>query len=394
MRTNLEATSLRVAILACGLAAFYSACGGGSSGGAGGQGGVKADGSAGGAGGLKLDGSTGTGASVGKIDASPDTGQGGAATDGGSGGQGGAATDGGAGGQGGAATDGGAGGASLSLPWHTFLPLGMAAPGSSVASGTTVDVTANGYDATYFGTTISFVNAALNLTGLTSELVLVPAKSNVPAVDVTGSYSVSVWATLASAGGFRTLVAGEGINVASFYLQQRADTNAWAFTVFPTDSIVGPACIVPGFPVDGGPARNPVTPVVNTTYHLVATRDATTNTNILYVNGVESGRGVCLAGWADTGLLGIGHGIFAGGRGDNVQGSLAELGLINRVLTPVEVANLFAMGRAGMGAPDAGVDTGVDAGAGDHPIDAPSDTGIGTDTAASDAPADLAADGV
>ena len=222
----------------------------------------------------------------------------------------------------------------LGLPWNAFLPLGAAAPGSSSVVGTTSDLTANHFDATYYGTTISFTNAALNLTGLGAELVLIPPKNNVPAVDVTRSYSVSVWVTLGDVGGFRTVVSGEGVTIASFFLQKRADTNAWAFTIPPSDSLAAGGCVIPsGPPSDAGPTPHPVTPVANTQYHLVATHDSTTGQSILYVDGVESGRGTCPLGWADTGVVGIGHGVFAGNRGDNVIGSIAELGLISRVLT-------------------------------------------------------------
>ena len=94
-------------------------------------------------------------------------------------------------------------------------------------------------------------------------------------------------------------------------------------------------------------------------------------------------------------FVGIGHGIFAGNRGDYVQGTIAELGLINRVLTATEVSNLYAAGRAGMGGPDAGVDVGTDVGPGDAgPPDAPTDSPAGTDGSATDAAAtDAAADG-
>jgi hypothetical protein len=295
-----------------------------------------------------------------------------------------------------AGTDAADGGAlPLGLPWNAFLPLGMAAPGSSSVVGTTSDLTANHFDATYYGTTISFTNAALNLTGLGAELVLIPPKNNVPAVDVTRSYSVSVWVTLADVGGFRTVVSGEGVTIASFFLQKRADTNAWAFTIPPSDSLTPGGCVIPsGPPPDAGPTPHPVTPVANTQYHLVATHDSTTGLSILYVDGAESGRGTCPLGWADTGVVGIGHGVFAGNRGDNVIGSIAELGLIGRVLTPTEVGSLFAAGRAGGVRPDAGADVAPDVapdlapdlapevGAGDvAPVDAPADSPAATDAA-------------
>jgi hypothetical protein len=393
MRSNFERPTSRVAMLACGLALYAVACGGNSGGGTGGQGGAKAD--AGGdtipgQGGARTDGGAGAGGKT--TDAGDSGGQGDGRTDG-TAGAGDAMI--GTGGQGDAATDGGAGGAggTLSLPWHAFLPLGAAAAGSTAAMGTTLDLTANHYDATYYGTTISFTNAALALTaGATPELVVIPTKSGGPAVDVTGSYSVSVWATLANIGGFRTIVSSEGFNIASFFLQMRADTNAFAFTVSSADSIAAPGCVVPNRdPVpDGGTTPTLITPVANTEYHLVATRDGATGMSILYVNGVESGRALCAGGWADTGIVGVGHGIFNASRGDFVNGSLAELGLINRVLTPTEVADLFARGRTGIVRPDAGPDTGpADAG----PPDAASDTPAGTDAPAADAPGDTPAGG-
>jgi hypothetical protein len=391
MRSNFLNIFSRGVLLACGLAIFASACGGG--GGGGGTGGAKADAGsggkadagAGGAGGTKADAGAG-GAAGAKADAGAGGSDGAATTDGGAGGR----VDGGAGAAGtggaGATGTGGAAGTAgnnlpLGLPWRAFLPLGAAAPGSGVAMGTTSDLSINHFDATYLGNTVTFANASLNLTGAgnASELVsIAPKSSGARPVDVTGSYSISVWTKLVDTGGFRTVVSGEGFSVASFYLQKRGDTNAFAYTALASDSAASANCVVPSGPApDAGPAPIFVTPMPNVQYHLVATRDAVSNLAILYVNGVESGRGTCPPGWADTGIVGIGHGIFAGARGDYVQGSIAELGLIDRVLTPTEVANLYAAGRAGMGQPDAGVDGGSDAsdaGAVDAPADSPAAT--------------------
>jgi hypothetical protein len=252
-------------------------------------------------------------------------------------------------------------GAALVPPWHAFLPLAMAAPGSGPANGTTLDLSPNHYDATYFGTTLSFANGSLNLTGAGSEFVVVPAKSGVPAVDVTGSYSVSAWVTMTDVGGFQTFVSGEGVNIASFFLQKRGDTNAFAFTTTANDSVPTAAgCLAPGPATDGGAAPNPVIPLVGQQYYLAATRDGTTGLQILYVNGAESGRATCVAGFTDTGILGIGHGIFNSSRVDNVRGAIAEVGVIDRVLTPTEIADIYARGRMNMPTPDAGTDAGTD----------------------------------
>src|SRR5262249_35228089 len=139
---------------------------------------------------------------------------------------------------------------------------------------------------------------------------------------------------------------------------------AWFFTTQAGDSIGSANCISPPLqPVDGGPASTPVVVVVNTQYHLVATRDGTTGTQILYVNGVESGRNTCPAGFVDTGILGIGHGVSNGGRTDFVNGAISDVGVINRVLTPAEVTMLFNKGRTFVPPPpDAGPDVPADGG--------------------------------
>jgi hypothetical protein len=262
----------------------------------------------------------------------------------------------------------------LNPPWHAYLPLVTASAG-----GATPDISPNHYDGNWYGALGMFANGYVNLIGNNSQLVVVPPKSGVPAVDVTGSYSVQAWVTMANVGGFQTVVSGEGFNIASFFLQKRIDLGgAWFFTTQAGDSTGSANCISPPLQaVDGGPASNPVVAVVGTLYHLVATRDSTTGTQILYVNGVESGRNTCPAGFVDTGILGIGHGLFGGGRTDFVNGSISDVGVINRVLTPTEVTALFNKGRTFVpppppdAGPDLAPDTAPDAPAGnDAAVDA------------------------
>jgi hypothetical protein len=266
-------------------------------------------------------------------------------------------------------------GPMLNPPWHAYLPLVTA-----TAGGTTPDISPNHYDGNWYGSLAMFSNGYLNLIGNNTQLVVVPPKAGVPAVDVTGSYSVQAWVTMNNVGGFQTVVSGEGFNIASFFLQKRVDLGgAWFFTTQAGDSIGSANCISPPpTPIDGGPAANPVVVAVNTLYHLVATRDGTTGTQILYVNGVESGRNTCPAGFVDTGILGIGHGLFAGGRTDYVNGSISDVGVINRVLTPTEVTMLFNRGRTYVPPPppDAGPDLPADTG-----TDVPSDATSGNDAA-------------
>jgi len=353
MRSSLETSSFRLVVLASGLAMLSAACGS-SSGKPNGSGGSSAD-----AGSDAKAGTGGVTGAGGKADAGgdvkADSGAGGVGT----GGKVDSGTDSGTGGM--AAIDSGVDtGPTLSPPWHAYWPLVTASAG-----GTTPDIGPNHYDASWFGSLAMFDNGYVNLVGNNSQLVVVPAKGGVPAVDVTGSYSVQAWVTMANVGGFQTVVSGEGYNIASFFLQKRVDLGgAWFFTTQAGDSITSANCISPPLPggADAGP-QNPVVAVVGTLYHLVATRDGLTGTQILYVNGVESGRNTCPAGFVDTGILGIGHGVFAGGRTDYVNGSISDVGVINRVLTPAEVSMLFNKGRTFVPPPppDAGPDVAPDA---------------------------------
>ena len=329
MRSSLETSSFRVLVLASGLALLSAACASSSGTPTPGTGGSADAGSD-----AKAD--AGTGGAGGKVDA----------------------------GAGGMTADAGVDtGPMLNPPWHAYWPLVTGTPSATAGMGTTADISGNQYAATYYGATFS--NGSVNLLGNNSQEVVVPPKSGVPAVDVTGSYSVQAWVSLANVGVFETVVSGEGINIASFFLQKRIDNGgAWYFTTQAGDSTSSANCISPPLQtIDGGPPANPVVVVANTLYHLVATRDGTTGTQILYVNGVESGRNTCPAGFVDTGYLGIGHGFFAGGRTDFVNGSISDVGVINRVLTPAEVTMLFNKGRTYVPPPqDAGPDVPADGG--------------------------------
>ena len=219
--------------------------------------------------------------------------------------------------------------------WNAFLPLatGSSTPGEP---GTTPDVSGHGYSATY-GFGVSFSNSALVLSE--SGDVTISSHAYIPAIDVAGSYSVSVWVRMNDTSGYRTFVSADGNEVSEFYLQKRDDTNRLAFALSTSDSNdgVGQPCI----------ASASSDPAAFVLYHLVATRDATTGINTLYVNGVEAGTATCLAstgvGWAAS-TFGIGHGKYNGKNTDYVSGSISALGLVGRVLTEAEVAALYASG--------------------------------------------------
>ncbi len=219
--------------------------------------------------------------------------------------------------------------------WNAFLPL---ASGSTTNGdpGTTPDVSGNGYAATY-GRGVSFSKSALVMAG--SGDVSISSQASVPAIDITGSYSVSVWVTMTATTAWRTFVSADGNQVSEFYLQKRSDTNHFAFTLSTADSDDGVTqpCV----------ASSSIAPSSGTLYHLVATRDATTGVDTLYVDGVAAGTATCPvsigAGWPAR-TFGIGHGMYTGSFTDYFAGSISGLGLVGRALTDAEVSALYALG--------------------------------------------------
>jgi len=328
--------------------------GGSGTGGAGTGGSAASGGSAGGssAGGSQTGGSQSAGGASGATGGSASSDDGGTSA-GGSSGTGGASAGGSSGtggtGAGGStsdivdagavdvAIDGGSDTSQISkTDWNAYLPLATGTTDNS-GQGTTEDVSGHGYFAGY-GSGVSFSNAAMVVSG--SGDVDISAKNDVPAIDVTKSYSVSVWVTMADTTAWRTFVSADGTMVSSLYLQLRSDSGHFAFTLSNSDSNDGV--------VDPCVAEASTPPDPDTLYHLVATRDADTGHDTLYVNGVQAGTRTCLSsdgpGWAAS-TFGIGHGMYNGSSTDYVSGSIADVGLMGRVLSADEVAALYAFGN-------------------------------------------------
>ena len=220
--------------------------------------------------------------------------------------------------------------------WNAYLPLATGSTDNG-DPGTTEDVSGHGYPATY-GTGVSFSNAAMVMSG--SGDVSIAPKDTVPAIDLTKSYSVSVWVTMTDKTAWRTFVSADGTMVSAFYLQLRSDSGHFAFTLSNSDTNDGV--------VDPCVAESSTTPDPDALYHLVATRDGDTGLDTLYVNGVPAGTRSCLSsdgpGWAAS-TFGIGHGMYNGSFTDYVSGSISGVGLLGRVLSADEVAALYALGN-------------------------------------------------
>jgi hypothetical protein len=232
-------------------------------------------------------------------------------------------------------SDGSSADASRWSEWNAYLPL---ASGSTTNGdpGTTPDVSGHGYIGAY-GRGVSFANSTLIMSG--GGDVSIPSQNSIPAIDLTASYSISVWITMTATTGWRTFLSAEGTQVSEFYLQKRSDTSHFAFTLSTADNNEGVSqpCIV----------TSSIAPLSGVRYHLVATRDATTGVNTLYVNGAVAGTATCTisrgVAWpANT--FGLGHGMYNGLPTDYFAGSMSAVGLMARVLSDAEVAALFAQG--------------------------------------------------
>ena len=170
----------------------------------------------------------------------------------------------------------------------------------------------------------------LSISGLAAT-----AESSEPIVDTTGSFSVSTWVKLSELDGYDTFVAGHGENVSAFYLQKR-DDDRFSLATFPTDTDGASSCVTTA----------EIQPRAGEWYHVVATRDAQSNVQRVYVDGVLSAQGTCPSGvFAATAGFSVGRGTYAGAPSDPMQGAVDDLGLIARVLTPEEVFLLYRAGR-------------------------------------------------
>jgi hypothetical protein len=152
-------------------------------------------------------------------------------------------------------------------------------------------------------------------------------------LDTSRSFSISAWARLDQLDAWDTFASQDGQQVSAFYLQKR-DSHLVAFTTFPEDNSGASPCI----------AWGALRPKPGEWYHLVATRDAASGEQRIYVDGVLSGKAVCVGGFKTTGPLAVGRGRWWGPV-DFMKGGLDNLGIASRVLAADEVLQLYKKGR-------------------------------------------------
>ncbi|WP_211766101.1 LamG-like jellyroll fold domain-containing protein [Kutzneria sp. CA-103260] len=150
--------------------------------------------------------------------------------------------------------------------------------------------------------------------------------------DTRTSYSVSAWVKLNGTDGFYTAVSQGGTNASGFYLQYSKAFNAWAFVSPSSDSANAAS-----YPASYGDKP----PVLNTWTNLIGVFDTTggANTMTLYINGVAAKTTAKNpTPWQAGGPLSIGASKLTGGGVTNfVNGSVSDVQVYNRALTPDEI---------------------------------------------------------
>jgi hypothetical protein len=146
-------------------------------------------------------------------------------------------------------------------------------------------------------------------------------------LDTAGNYSVSAWVRLDRLGGFATAVSQDGEVNSAFYLQYSGADNRFAFSFA------------------GARALAPTPPETGRWYHLTGVRDAANGSLTLYVDGQRAGtRAVCL-GDASSGHTVIGRAKFGGNQADFWPGTIDQVHIFDRALTPDEAADLYRTER-------------------------------------------------
>ncbi|MEU8818568.1 LamG-like jellyroll fold domain-containing protein [Actinoplanes sp. NPDC048796] len=150
-----------------------------------------------------------------------------------------------------------------------------------------------------------------------------------PLLNTASDYSAAAWVKLDKAdGGFQTVVSQDGPQNSDFFLQYSGADQRFAMSFA------------------GVRALAPVKPTVGQWYHLVGVRDTVKGELRLYVDGTLAGSvSACLPQAAPTGNTVIGRGKYGGNPVDYLDGTVDQVHLYDRALSPAEIADLYASGN-------------------------------------------------
>ncbi|NJP42546.1 LamG domain-containing protein [Actinacidiphila epipremni] len=149
-------------------------------------------------------------------------------------------------------------------------------------------------------------------------------------VDPAGGFTVSAWVNLADSGVDRAAVSQDGAYTGGFALG--AYGGQWTFKTASKDA--------PGFTWQTAASTQPV--ATGTWTHLTGVYDQAAHTQTLYVNGTPSTAVAAPSTPSAIGALQFGRLLAQGIYADPWNGSLDDVRIWNRPLTPAEVGNLAA----------------------------------------------------
>jgi alpha-N-arabinofuranosidase len=156
-------------------------------------------------------------------------------------------------------------------------------------------------------------------------------------VDTTQSFSVSAWVKLNNTSGYQTFVSEDTPGgEAAFFLQLRADSGQFSFTV-PYDFFTNPQSLF--------------TPVTGQWYHLAGVYDATNQSASLYVNGVLTDQIFNVNPTAASGHSSVGRGQFGGNMVDWNNDSIDDVRFYQSALTAPQVLQVARIGNPSLRGP-------------------------------------------
>jgi hypothetical protein len=198
-------------------------------------------------------------------------------------------------------------------------------------SGTTAADSAGGNTAT-LASGAAWSNQARLGTAFQGNGTTAYAASTTSAVDTSTSFTVSAWVRLSSLAANSTFLAQRGANADGFQLYY-STLCGWAFNRHSAD-VTDPVIIATCVPA-----------TANVWTHLLGVYDAQAQKLKLYVNGVnDPTKDVAFTTpWKATGPVDFGRRLYKGTFGEYVQGSLDEVQIWNRIMSPQEIDDLQAM---------------------------------------------------
>ncbi|GAB2963009.1 LamG-like jellyroll fold domain-containing protein [Saccharothrix stipae] len=141
------------------------------------------------------------------------------------------------------------------------------------------------------------------------------------------SFSVSAWAKLRSLDVYQTVVSQDGGAYNTFFLQYSAAQRRWMFGVYSADAAQHTTWL----------AHSDNEPVLNTWYHLTATYDQQSRMMRLYVDGTLQDSISGVTTFATNGPLTIGRARDASQEDNFFNGSIMDVRVHQRVLSPNDV---------------------------------------------------------